>query len=508
MTYISKLYSSDKGRVGHDKSDRRNTISTLFFRAVAHPLTAASQFLQAFRLTLSSFAAQRRGNVVMTFAVVSPAVILAMGAGLDYSYLSLSKSKLQAAVDAATIAAGREVRLANANQNHILAVAKNVVTSNLKAKGSKVTVNARVTNDPLMVTVSATQKVDMIIMGDYFDGNIFAEAAAEIMGGSPICVLGLEDEKKHAAITLERSARITGGKCSIYSNSTGKKSLVSYDGALMRADFICTAGGFIGSVNNFLPRPMTDCPKVPDPLIDRAPPPIGACTHTNLRLDVEEKLKIDDRSIDKWVREETKYESGKNANQANNKTEKTPKGFRPRSDFTVRSVVLNPGVYCGGLSIGSAVQVTLNPGEYIMKDGPLYVGDYASITGNHVGFYFSGDHSNLFFGPNSTVSLRAPAEGPMAGLLFFEDRDRPKLKPYAILSDNARLLEGTIYFPQSRFYIDADAPVADQSAYTAIIARRLDLFAGPHLVLNTNYDLTDVPVPEGIARNGKIILRK
>ena len=75
------------------------------------------------------------------------------------------------------------------------------------------------------------------------------------------------------------------------------------------------------------------------------------------------------------------------------------------------------------------------------------------------------------------------------------------------MSDNARLLEGTIYLPRGHLYIDADAPIADKSAYTAIIVSRLELFAGPNLVLNADFDATDVPVPEGVGNiGGKIYL--
>ena len=42
------------------------------------------------------------------------------------------------------------------------------------------------------------------------------------------------------------------------------------------------------------------------------------------------------------------------------------------------------------------------------------------------------------------------------------------------------------------------SPIADRSAYTAIVARMMTLYGGPNLVLNTNYDITDVPVPDGI----------
>jgi hypothetical protein len=69
---------------------------------------------------------------------------------------------------------------------------------------------------------------------------------------------------------------------------------------------------------------------------------------------------------------------------------------------------------------------------------------------------------------------------------------------HQILSDDARNLLGTIYLPRGRLNVDANSPIADKSAYTAIVARKISLYGGPHLVLNSNYDETDVPVPEGI----------
>lgn len=94
----------------------------------------------------------------------------------------------------------------------------------------------------------------------------------------------------------------------------------------------------------------------------------------------------------------------------------------------------------------------------------------------------------------------------MAGLLMYQDRKALPLQTFSILSDNARVLEGTLYLPQAYLFIDADQPIADQSAYTAIITLRMALFAGPHVVLNTNYDQTEVPVPPGIAHDRQISL--
>jgi hypothetical protein len=54
--------------------------------------------------------------------------------------------------------------------------------------------------------------------------------------------------------------------------------------------------------------------------------------------------------------------------------------------------------------------------------------------------------------------------------------------------------------------VDASNPVADQSAYTAIIVRRLDLKAAPNLVLNASYHQTDVPVPQGLVPGNNVRL--
>lgn len=105
--------------------------------------------------------------------------------------------------------------------------------------------------------------------------------------------------------------------------------------------------------------------------------------------------------------------------------------------------------------------------------------------------------------------------------MFFEDRNattpsilplplggkgKPKpapggfiaLREYRIISDNARTLLGTIYLPLGRLIIDSKKPVADQSAYTVIIARTINLYDGPNLMLNARYGSTDVPVPAGV----------
>jgi hypothetical protein len=147
--------------------------------------------------------------------------------------------------------------------------------------------------------------------------------------------------------------------------------------------------------------------------------------------------------------------------------------------------------------------VVLRPGIYVMRDGPLRVDGGASLTGQHVGLFLTGTNALVEFELDSTISLIAPRDGVMAGLLMFENPAAPVLNQHRISSNDARVLLGTIYMPNAILRVDADRPVADRSAYTIIVVRRMELDAGPNLVMNSDYASSDVPVPDGIGRIGQ-----
>src|SRR5262249_50620896 len=150
------------------------------------------------------------------------------------------------------------------------------------------------------------------------------------------------------------------------------------------------------------------------------------------------------------------------------------------------------GVYCGGLTILPGASATLSPGIYVMKNGPLLVMNNASLIGQNVGFYFVGDLSSMTLSAGSQVNITAPKDGEMAGFLFFANRvlltGTLNLRHFRISSNNARNLLGTIYLRDGQLDIDANQPIADRSAYTVIVARRINVSSGPDVVLNTDYD--------------------
>ncbi len=375
------------------------------------------------------------------------------GFSLDYANASNQRAKLQAIADGAVMAGVRHFRLGTASES----VVRETVSGFVQASADKVigTVTVEPMADAKARTVSATLTANIPtylihIIGKQYS-SVSVKASAKLAGGAPVCVLGL-DEEKNGVINLEKSAVLSAPGCAIYSNSRKPDGLRAKDTGALKASFICSAGGKVADKSDaFAPAPRTDCPVLPDPLRSRPLPAAGACVATDMVI-------------------------------------------------TGSTVNLTPGTYCGGLKIRSGSRVTLTPGVYIFRGGKLDVGGGSTLTGINVGLHFSG--SSLQFDPDSSVSLTAPKSGIMAGLLISEERKNPEDQKFNILSNDARMLLGTIYLPQGRLFIGANKPVADQSAYTIVVARMFSLSEGPTMVLNTNYGSTDIPVPDGVGPGG------
>src|SRR3954454_1839603 len=297
------------------------------------------------------------GGVLNIFGLVTPMLLMGIASAVDYGTFERGRSRLQAQVDAAAIAAAREMQLAQTNTTRIAAVAENYVrNSEPQSMGT-----TRLDTNALSVTGSATETYTPKI-GAYFWAKaptITAKATAKLSGTIPLCLLAL-DPKAPATLELEESAMMTATSCMVYSNSKNPGGLQAKDRATLKAGLVCTAGGKAKTSHaTVTPDPVTDCPVMADPLQSRTPPSDTTCRFNNT---------------------------------------------------VIIGVVqtLQPGVYCGGLKITSGADVTLASGVYIVKDGPLIVDKGATLRGANVGFYLTGPGSNLTFAADSTISLSAP----------------------------------------------------------------------------------------------------
>lgn len=409
------------------------------------------------------------GNTAVSFAISVPVVAGLVGVGLDYAGAASTRSKMQAVADGAALYAAREFQMVQANVEKVSAVARNYAKQ-LEGVSVDVGVDAKA----LMVRVTLEKDVPNRFGGLGWGAttHVKTSGTAKMTNGLPLCLLALEPKGKDA-IKLEKNARLTAPACVVNSNSTSSKGLVSMDDAVLQAGLICSAGGKVKTKDtNYTPEPKTDCPVMPDPLAARQAPPVAACNFS-----------------DKVVSAATE--------------------------------TLQPGVYCGGLTVINGAVVTLNPGIFIFKDGPLVVDSAGTLKGSGVSIFMKGPNANLTFAIASTIHLTASKSGPLSGILIYDDptgtaapeksgkhaKEGKSPREHSILSDDARMLLGTIYMPKGRLIIDATKPVADRSAYTVLVVQQLDLYDGPNLVLNTDYRASDVPIPEGVGPyGGKIVL--
>jgi Flp pilus assembly protein TadG len=406
------------------------------------------------RLTLS-----RKGNMALMMAGVMGAGVVIIGSVIDYMSVVTQKHSLQGLADHAALAAARELIVSTPSDDRMNAIAASFVKAGYTGPH---TTSAELVEDGRAVKVSIEAEPKTFFPSPFANGvqAISAEATAEVSGGGYVCMVGL-DVDAVATLNMMNRARLTAENCAVYSNSTSAKSLWVHDFAKVSADVICVAGGFMGSAESFLlgSAPVEDCPQLDDPLRDRPAPEYGStCDYKYMVV-------------------------------------------KP-----MKTVTLRPGVYCGGLTVlgGTAL---LDPGVYIIKGGQLTVAAGGRLLGENAGFYLTGPSSTVVFGRDSEVSLTAPKTGDMAGLLFFEDREKAQYGFHQITSRNARNLVGTMYFPKSKLLIDANNPVADRSDYTIIIAKEFELREGPELVLNTDYASSQIPVPEGVGDNTKATIR-
>jgi len=386
----------------------------------------------------------------MMSAIIAPVIIGLAGAAVDFTSLMSHKTNLQDIADAAALAAAKEASLNGWSKNAAIAIVDGFLEAHKNSGEGTVSAEVDVDAARRQIKVTLAQDNRPYFVASFFVGSpqILVSSTARTNNNSNICVIGL-DKSDDATVSLETNAMISAPKCAVYSNSESTSGLVATGNSNLIAQLTCTAGGYSGMPKNYNQElPLTDCPIVSDPLASRPAPSVGPCKEKD-------------------------------------------------AEYSHYVGSLQPGVYCGGLTIKASSEVTLKPGVYIIKDGPLVIESSSTVEAKGVGFYFTGSNASFLFESSSQVDIEAPVSGPLAGLVAFQDRSSPETD-FVITSNKARKLLGTIYLPNGNLIVAANNKVADGSAYTAIVVRRLRLSKGPNLVLNTKYKETLVPVPDGV----------
>ncbi len=404
-----------------------------------------------------------RGGMAMLFSLALIPLLGCIALAVDVSTWHSARTELQKIADGAAIVSARELRI-GAAATEVLEEAARLYAKAVIDGGTSFVENPEITaeisqeRDSVTITVASTVSPIFSRLFNTGLSSVHVSATARLAGREPICMISTDMGTSHA-MALSDYARLDAEDCGIYVNS-GSSGALSLDGAVnMQASLICVNGGVSYNGGSISPVPVTGCPRIGDPLSHKA-------------MAIASPLSCDEDDDD-------------------------PKKVNGNKS-------LNPGSYCGGIEIGSSAHITFGPGTYHIGGDGLKVTGGARITASNVTFVFH-DGAGAYFSPESSLNLSASKKGTLAGILFIESSSGGDAT-FRISSNDARRLLGTIYLPKSMLLVDADKPVAGDSAYTVVVAREIEIANRSRLVLNTDYAATDVPVPDGVGPSSDIML--
>lgn len=403
------------------------------------------------------------GSVALIFALVTPLLVGGATVATDAAHIVRQHATIQAIADSTALAGARELQIAQTDEKDVAVAAAGRAATLLAEAGiaeAEHPVDVKVDGKAGSVLVNLATRSDTIMLRHFGYGEVVsATAEARLYGTTRLCVLALaRNGSGSRAIRLDRVGTIRAEQCAMQSNGARGDAIDVGLLSRIRASGICSAGGVQGAAGAFDPSPQTDCPPVEDPLKVREVPEPGPCTYKNKTILI---------------------------------------GVHR----------ISPGHYCGGLKIAPGAIVAADPGDYVISGGDLSVGIAASLTGDNVSFRFAGPKAGFRFAQTAIVRLGAPKAGPMAGFLFYRDAGSEP-GDFIIATDLATKLVGTVYLPEATLTVDVVGLVAAQSAYTVIVADRIDIL-GAELVVNSDYGATDIPVPAGVGpTGGKVTLSK
>lgn len=381
-----------------------------------------------------------RGQIAVLALVTLPALVGAMGLGVDLGRIYVAKRRMQIAADAAAMAAAREHQRGN-DAGLALAATSNAARNTFdEGRGDTLAIHhppqaGPRTGDSNFVEVVISQNVPLRFIR-YLDVGLMtlqARAVAGVLDAAPACVCVM-DSREDLALQLQSSASLTatGPGCEVVVASGSPQALsVATNACVASMDSITVRGGYQGTCIS--PAPDTGFAPSCDPNL--TPPAVpGGCDYADV-------------SVTGGTRD------------------------------------LSPGLYCGGIQVTGGTAL-LSPGLYILKNGGLVVSGGA-VVGAGVTFYSTTNGQG--FGrldiSGGTVDLTAASTGPFPGLLFFQDPAAPSDVVNTITGVGGEVvtLAGTLYFPTQ--------PLAVANAHvraTAIAARTLRIDASSTVEMLAN----------------------
>jgi Putative Flp pilus-assembly TadE/G-like len=410
------------------------------------------------------------GQALVLTALALVVLMLMAGLGVDVGFLRYQKQQMQKAADAGAIAGaaalgygGDWYDAANADVN---ANGFTVITANgggiynppidppFNTVGNK--------DQYVEVVVSQPQPRFFMRILSFDEVPVKARAVAGLIPSSG-CIYVL-DPNDQDTLVVSGSGRLNSA-CGIYVDSSDPKGLdVTGSGCITAQNGnINIVGGYSAGTGGcpaggISPYPPTEIQSFKDPLAWVQPPPVGSCPAPPPPYD-----------------------------QTN--CSYSPSGGLKCSKSPTTDI--QPGLYCGGIDIsGSGTTAKFFQGTYVLAGGGLTVSGGANVQSDGTGVTFynttnaadNPQYKPIVVSGGSATSLIAPTTGPLAGILFFQDRNLPSKytgksgNQNTVSGGSGAYFQGALYFPTTPLYYSGGGSTT--SPYTIIDAYILNI-SGP-----------------------------
>lgn len=249
--------------------------------------------------------------------------------------------------------------------------------------------------------------------------------AVAMIENQPVCILALEPRR--TAIEFAGQGEIKAKDCVVWSNSAGMQSIKFMGKGKVETERLCAVGR-VGNPGQYKVEPEAEegCELVNDPMSDWVGPTVGECD------------------------------------------------FEDYDEVAQSTLILRPGVYCGGLKI-RAQKVKLMPGEYIVLDGPLEMRSEKEIKGDGVGIYLSGEDAWVSVESDAKIELNSMETGAMAGIAIAQDPSSNTRYDSTVTGRTDLKIGGVLYLPEHDLLYWGESDTRAASPVTTIIARTIKI---------------------------------
>ncbi len=391
---------------------------------------------------VNSFRGSEAGSTTTLFAVSLVAVFGVMALAVDYAAWMNRTSDLQATADAAALAGVARLAASEGGESAAQFAQTYLQAKKIAPSNSNVTVNNGAATVTVTITETGRRYLSPVIGLDAPTIKVVAEAVAQGKAARP-CIIAL-DPAAPIGIDFSLAGSVTAIDCAIWSNSTSATSFDLNGSGTASSDRNCAVGGVSGNTFAITPDAEPNCRPAVDPFLSWMPPASAICDQSNFQ----------------------KLDNG--------------------------PVTLTPGVYCGGLKVGGATELFLEPGVYFIQDGPLKVNAGASITGTGVTILLTGIDSHADFLGSASVHLSAPMSGPTEGLVIAAGREEPILDT-KVGGGVEMDIEGTVYLPTHNLSYGGNSESILPSSYTFLVAKTIKFHGGSTVVVRGDPETAQVP---------------